>query len=155
MRPGSVIVATLFCCLSIMLSHGSFCSAEPTADSPASLPLSSIENREQQAFRLTGHTAVYRSIFRVDSRPICENTNMPQPLATPNPVVGVMEARRKIVVNFIVGIDGRVHSPFILDGAGMTQGKDVLHTLRAWRYRPATCNGIPTDAEAKVEFSSH
>lgn len=153
MRPGSRIVATLLCCLSFVVGFGSLSSAEPNADQ-GSFPIPSIENREQQAFRLTRHTAVYRSIFRVDSRPTCENTNMPQPLATPNPVVGVMEARRRIVVNFIVGIDGRVHSPFILDGAGTTQGKDVLHTLRAWRYRPATCNGIPTDAEAKVEFSS-
>jgi hypothetical protein len=26
--------------------------------------------------------------------------------------------------------------------------------VRYWRYRPALCNGVPTDAEAKVEFSS-
>jgi len=25
--------------------------------------------------------------------------------------------------------------------------------VRFWRYRPAMCNGVPTEAEAKVEFS--
>jgi hypothetical protein len=26
--------------------------------------------------------------------------------------------------------------------------------VRAWRYRPATCNGLPTETEGKIEFSS-
>jgi hypothetical protein len=30
----------------------------------------------------------------------------------------------------------------------------VLNTVRAWRYRPAMCNGVPTESEAKVGFSS-
>jgi len=29
-----------------------------------------------------------------------------------------------------------------------------LEAVRFWRYRPAMCNGVPTEAEAKVEFSS-
>jgi len=28
-----------------------------------------------------------------------------------------------------------------------------LQTVRYWRYRPATCNGVPTEAEGKIEFS--
>jgi hypothetical protein len=24
--------------------------------------------------------------------------------------------------------------------------------VRRWRYRPALCNGVPTDSEARVQF---
>jgi len=30
----------------------------------------------------------------------------------------------------------------------------VLDTVLSWRYRPATCNGVPTEAEGKIAFSS-
>ena len=29
----------------------------------------------------------------------------------------------------------------------------VLDAVRTWRYRPATCNGVPTEAEARIGFS--
>jgi outer membrane biosynthesis protein TonB len=29
----------------------------------------------------------------------------------------------------------------------------VLHAVRAWRYRPALCNGVPTDSEVRVRFT--
>jgi TonB family protein len=56
-------------------------------------------------------------------------------------------------VSFIVGSDGRVHSPFILDSGGAEEDQIVLHAVRLWRYRPALCNGVPTDSEAQVRFS--
>jgi outer membrane biosynthesis protein TonB len=41
----------------------------------------------------------------------------------------------------------------ILESAGSTGDRNVLQTVRNWRYRPATCNGVPTEAEGKIEFS--
>jgi TonB family protein len=64
------------------------------------------------------------------------------------PVVGA-----KVKVSFIIGADGRVHSPLILESGGPTGDRNVLQTVRAWRYRPATCNGVPTESEGKIEFS--
>jgi TonB family protein len=55
-------------------------------------------------------------------------------------------------VSFIVGADGRVHSPFILDSGGSRGDQVVLRAVRRWRYRPALCNGVPTDSEARVQF---
>jgi TonB family protein len=60
----------------------------------------------------------------------------------------------KISVSFIVGTDGRVHSPLILESSGTREDHAILNTVRAWRYRPAMCNGVPTETEGKVEFSS-
>jgi len=47
-----------------------------------------------------------------------------------------------------------VLSALILESAGLAGDRHVLQTVRTWRYRPATCNGVPTEIEGKVEFSS-
>ena len=60
--------------------------------------------------------------------------------------------RSRIIVSFIVGTDGRVHSPFILESAGPAGDQTVLQAVQSWRYRPAMCNGVPTEVEAKIEF---
>ncbi len=59
----------------------------------------------------------------------------------------------KVRVSFIVGTDGKVHSPFIMESGGPDEDQIVLHAVRFWRYRPALCNGVPTDFEALVRFS--
>jgi hypothetical protein len=38
--------------------------------------------------------------------------------------------------------------------AGLAGDRHVLQTVRTWKYRPATCNGVPTEIEGKIEFSS-
>ena len=53
----------------------------------------------------------------------------------------------------MIGTDGRVHSPLILESAGIVGDRRVLDTVRRWRYRPGTCNGVPTETEGKIEFS--
>jgi TonB family protein len=62
-------------------------------------------------------------------------------------------AGAKVKVSFIIGADGRVHSPLILQSAGPVGDRNILQTVRAWRYRPGTCNGVPTETEGKIEFS--
>jgi TonB family protein len=79
---------------------------------------------------------------------------LPQALATPDPLLEEVDSKATVSVSFIIGTDGRVHSALILESAGPKEDRIVLGAVRLWRYRPARCNGIPTDAEAKVEFSS-
>lgn len=95
----------------------------------------------------------FSSISRT-ARSACWSTRPPEALATPDPLLEPPDSSLKITVSFIVGTDGRVHSPFILESAGLREDRRVLNAVRSWRYRPATCNGVPTEAEAKVEFSS-
>ena len=85
----------------------------------------------------------------------CESAKPPQALATPHSWVAAIPDNTKIVVNFILGADGQVYSPFVLDGAGSNSlDRKLINEVRHWQYRPALCNGVPTDAEVKVQLSS-
>jgi TonB family protein len=100
------------------------------------------------------HDAEFAALPQTVTHANCEATQLPQALATPDPLLDGPDRNAKIEVSFIVGTDGRVHSPLILEGAGGSEDRTVLNTVRSWRYRPALCNGVPTEAEAKVEFSN-
>jgi len=86
-------------------------------------------------------------------RSACEAVRLPEALATPDPLIDPLVSSTRVTVSFIVGTDGRVHSPLILDSLGPSEDRIVLDAVRAWRYRPATCNGVPTEVEAKIAFS--
>jgi TonB family protein len=103
---------------------------------------------------------------------MCEDDQPPEALLTPNPVVPfVLEklpvqgsgdrlnpdrvnlGRVNVRVSFLVGLDGRVQSAFVLDSGGADDDSAVLRAVRGWRYRPARCNGVPTSSEIRVRFS--
>jgi Gram-negative bacterial TonB protein C-terminal len=108
--------------------------------------------------RLLWSSAVHNSNFSTMSRLVaphrCEAAQPPEALATPDPLLDSSGLSTKVTVSFIIGIDGRVHSPLILDSLGPSEDRIVLDAVRSWRYRPATCNGVPTEAEGKIAFSS-
>ncbi len=85
--------------------------------------------------------------------PECENVEAPQALLTPDPLLPREPDGLPMRVSFIIGSDGRVHSAFVLYSGGAEDDEAVLHAVRTWRYRPATCNGVPTDSEVRVRFS--
>jgi TonB family protein len=122
---------------------------------PAPVPRSTmLDQHEHQAFRALSRAAEFNGVRHISSVPDCEDVKDPEALTTPDPLFGPSERGRKVRVSFIVGTDGRVHSPLILESAGMAGDHHVLQTIRSWRYRPATCNGVPAETEANVEFSS-
>jgi len=92
-------------------------------------------------------------VRHISSRPTCELVVPPVALATPDPLFVPAGHGSKVAISFIIGTDGRVHSPLILESAGLPGDRHVLRTVRTWRYRPATCNGVPTETEGKIEFS--
>jgi len=112
-----------------------------------------LEQRERQVSR-TLRRAQYIDVPHISSRPACADVQPPQALTTPNPLFTTATDGRKVKISFIIGTDGHVHSPLILESAGMAGDRRVLQTVRSWRYRPATCNGVPTETEGKIEFSS-
>jgi TonB family protein len=112
-----------------------------------------LEQRERKAWKALTHNSQFIDVPHLSTRSRCEEVQAPQALTTPSPLLASWR-ERKIKVSFIIGTDGRVHSPLILESAGPTGDRRVLQTVRAWRYRPATCNGVPTETEGKVEFSS-
>ena len=110
--------------------------------------------REHQLWRAPIHVSEFADVPRTTAPSSCERTHPPEALATPNPILGPADPSIKVRVSFIVGADGRVHSPLILESAGSIEDHTILETVRSWRYRPAMCNGVPTETEAKIEFSS-
>ncbi len=88
------------------------------------------------------------------ARSSCQATQPPQALATPDPLLVSPDTGMNVTVSFIIGTDGRVHSPLILESTRPWEEKAVLKTVSSWRFRPAMCNGVPTETEGKVEFSS-
>jgi TonB family protein len=99
-------------------------------------------------------SAEFADVPHTSARSQCEATRPPEALTTPNPILDQTDPDMKIKVSFIVGTDGRVHSPLILESSGTSEDHAILNTVRAWRYRPAMCNGVPTETEGKIEFSS-
>jgi TonB family protein len=126
---------------------------------PASRPLSttlsaSLEQRETQVSRTLTRASQFVDVPHSSSQTACDAVQPPEALTTPDPLFTTSARGQKIKVSFIIGTDGRVHSPLILESAGLQGDRHVLQTVRSWRYRPATCNGVPTETEGKIEFSS-
>jgi TonB family protein len=113
----------------------------------------SLAARESQLWASAMRDSEFASVPHVTTRASCEATRQAEALATPNPLWDAADAETRITVSFIIGTDGRVHSPLILESAGPSGDRTVLDTVRTWRYRPATCNGVPTEVEARIEFS--
>lgn len=120
---------------------------------PAPRPRSAtLEQREVS--RTLARASQFVDVLHISSRPACEDVQPPEALTTPDPLFTTAAHGQRVKVSFIIGTDGRVHSPLILESAGLAGDRHVLQTVRTWRYRPATCNGVPTEIEGKIEFSS-
>jgi TonB family protein len=114
---------------------------------------SNLQKHEGKFWKPPVRSSEFSEVPHSTARARCEDTQPPEALATPNPLLVPAAVGSKVKVSFIIGADGHVHSPLILESAGATGDRNVLQTVRGWRYRPATCNGVPTDAEGKIEFS--
>lgn len=112
-------------------------------------PLNRLEERLR---RMPVHLSEFSPVSQPLAVPRCGDVRPPEALATPDPLLQVDDANLRVRVSFIVGADGRVHSAFILDSGGPGEDQIVLRAIRRWRYRPALCNGVPTDSEARVQF---
>jgi len=124
----------------------------PLSASTAHKSQPSLSAREQQVWSAASHRAEFAEVPRT-TRASCDASEPPQELTIPNPVLDEAISG-KIEVSVIVGSDGHVHSPLILESAGTDLDSTVLKAVSKWRFRPATCNGVATDAEAKIAFSS-
>jgi TonB family protein len=122
------------------------------------LTSATLQQRESRMSRTLARASQFVDVAHVSSRPSCADVQPPEALTTPDPLFttsfNAPTRGQKVKVSFIIGTDGRVHSPLILESAGLAGDRHVLATVRTWRYRPATCNGVPTEIEGKIEFSS-
>jgi TonB family protein len=126
----------------------------------ASLPSATIvphhaplTQSERTLRRVPAHISEFSPVSEPLALPKCGSVRPPEALLTPDPLLRPEYDDLRVRVSFIVGTDGHVHSAFILDSGGPGEDRVVLRAVRSWRYRPALCNGVPTDSEARVRFS--
>jgi TonB family protein len=139
-------------CLGVLVLW--FVPAVASAAIPLFLRSAGFNDREKQASKTLARAFQFVDVRHISSRPSCEDVHPPEALTTPDPLYSLGARGQKVKVSFIIGTDGRVHSPLILESAGLPGDRRVLQTVRTWRYRPATCNGVPTETEGKIEFFS-
>ena len=125
-------------------------SPSPFLVIPRRVPLTQIE---ETLGRAPAHISEFSPVSEPLALPKCGNVRPPEALLTPDPLLDVKDDDLNVRVSFIVGSDGHVHSAFVLDSGGSDEDQIVLRAVRFWRYRPALCNGVPTDSEARVRFS--
>lgn len=134
--------------LSVVLSWCAVTS--PSRVLPHRTPLAQSEKTLR---RVPAHISEFSPVSAPLALPKCGHVRPPEALLTPDPLLHVQQGDLDVRVSFIVGSDGRVHSAFVLDSGGLDEDQIVLRTIRSWRFRPALCNGVPTDSEARVRFS--
>ena len=125
-------------------------SASPLRVVPHDVPLTQLE---QTLRRAPAHLSEFSPVSEPLAVAKCGDVRPPEALLTPDPLLHVQDDDLDVRVSFIVGSDGHVHSAFVLDSGGSDEDQIVLRAVRFWRYRPALCNGVPTDSEARVRFS--
>ncbi len=148
------LAASILIVIPTMLSAstGAANPISPTRISTIQIPRA-IEQRELRLSLPLARTSRFVDIRHIAEEQTCEQVEDPVALATPDPLSIPPGHGKRVQVSFIIGTDGRVHSPLILESAGLSGDRRVIDTVRTWRYRPATCNGVPTETEGKIEFS--
>ena len=147
----TVLAAIVFrAALNGVLAWCAVTSPSPFRIIPHRVPLAQLEKTLR---RVPAHISEFSPVSEPLALPKCGNVRPPEALLTPDPLLHVKDDDLNVRVSFIVGSDGHVHSAFVLDSGGSDEDQIVLRAVRFWRYRPALCNGVPTDSEARVRFS--
>lgn len=154
MLLGSAMTVRWLCSFLLVVLASANCLATATR-AQLRLPGTSLAARESQIWGSALRDSSFAAMLHASAGITCEASEPPEPLATPNPLISIIDPDTRVSVSFIIGTDGRVHSPLILESAGPAQDRTILDTVRSWRYRPGMCNGAATDSEAKIEFSAH
>jgi TonB family protein len=81
----------------------------------------------------------------------------PRALYTPEPeytdVARYVKFQGVVVVNMIVGTDGRVHQARLIRVIGLGLDESALEKLNSWKFDPSTREGRPVAVEMNVEVA--
>jgi len=130
-----------------------WCAATSPSPSRVISPRIPLTQLEKSLRGVPAHISEFSPVSEPLALPKCGNVRPPEALLTPDPLLHVQDDDLRVRVSFIVGTDGLVHSAFVLDSGGPDEDQIALRAVRFWRYRPALCNGVPSDSEALVRFN--
>jgi len=117
----------------------------------ASVCAASIPPQKTRAQARPGTVSDADWVPSFDDHQSCPALRPPRPLATPLPAFR-KAGHSNLKIRFVIGIDGRLHKMAVVNSAGRAADSKAVNVLRQWRYTPATCNGVPMEAEGTVEF---
>jgi hypothetical protein len=108
---------------------------------------------ERRLHRVPAHISEFSPVGESLELSKCGDVRPPEALLTPDTLMPAEAKDLPVRVSFIVGVDGHVYSAFVLSSGGADEDDLVVRSVLQWRYRPALCNGVPTDSEARVRFT--
>jgi len=86
-----------------------------------------------------------------------DGVSAPKAIYTPEPEFSE-EARKSkyqgvVVLDIVVGIDGRVHSPRVVRSLGMGLDEKAIEKVNVWKFDPAKKDGRPVAVEMNIEVA--
>jgi hypothetical protein len=154
LRPAKRMITGKVLAAALLMTLGSGVAWRGAAGSQCVVRLRTpLSLREHELRHMPAHNSEFVPASELLAFSSCGDVRPPEALLTPDPVLHVQDDDLHVRVSFIVGSDGHVHSPFILDSGGLEEDQLILGAVRRWRYRPALCNGAPTDSETRVRFT--
>jgi len=86
-----------------------------------------------------------------------DGVSAPKAIYTPEPEFSE-EARKSkyqgvVVLDIVVGVDGRVHSPRVVRSLGMGLDEKAIEKVNVWKFDPAKKDGRPVAVEMNIEVA--
>lgn len=86
-----------------------------------------------------------------------DGVSPPRAIYTPEPEFSEEARKAKyqgvVVLNIIVGVDGRVHSPRVVRSLGMGLDEKALEGVKTWKFDPSKKDGRPVAVEMNIEVA--
>lgn len=99
-----------------------------------------------------GGPGVGPGIYHVGS-----GVSAPRAIYTPEPEFSEEARKAKyqgvVVLNIIVGVDGRVHSPRVVRSLGMGLDEKAVEGVKTWKFDPSKKDGRPVAVEMNIEVA--
>ena len=77
----------------------------------------------------------------------------PKPLHTPDPKPFKPYRGGIVVLQIVIGTDGRIHDPKVTQSLSREADDSALAVLPRWTFKPATKNGQPVACQMKLEMA--
>lgn len=86
-----------------------------------------------------------------------DGVSAPRPIFTPEPEFSEEARKAKyqgvVVLNIIVGTDGRVHTPRVVRSLGMGLDEKAIEGVKTWKFDPSKKDGRPVAVEMNIEVA--
>ena len=86
-----------------------------------------------------------------------DGVSAPRPIFTPEPEFSEEARKAKyqgvVVLNIVVGTDGRVHSPRVVRSLGMGLDEKAIEGVKTWKFDPSKRDGRAVAVEMNIEVS--